>query len=332
MGNTFVDTEALNIDRFISSPGDFAYLSGSIIEGFGNPRSDIDVFVVLAEGEGIPVPVAEIHDDYYVDFEIYDSKSFGTTLESVSAARGADHHTVWTLPKKDLDLCYRTAIGEPIWNSAAFHEARQVISREIVAEVYENWARLRSAVSEQLARLYLEAGLPEMSLLHARQSAIHAIEAFLAAQGEAYVSPKWRFQKLARQFGEDSIEYKLAWNITFSNCLDATQYLAMVEGYGRRFNPLGVSPHVVTDILRPNLREAVATYTIGSQAYILTESRSIRPLTLMDAWVVNQLPLNHTIDQLAKDFCKEADLAEEVGRTLVLRLIAKLEQDGSLQW
>lgn len=332
MGTPLIETEALHIERFASHPGDFAYLSGSIVEGFGNPRSDIDVFVVLAEGEGLPAPAVEVHDDYYVDFEIYGSQAFGATLRRVAAAQGSDHHTVWALPKKDLDLCYRTAIGEPVLNPAEFFKAQQAISKETVAKVYEEWAFLKSEVAEHLAKLYLEADLPELTLLHARQSALYACEAFLAARGEAYVSLKWRFQKLARLFGEDSREYKQAWSMTLSNCLEATEYLNMVEAYNRKLNPLSASAHVVTDILRPTLHEGVSTYSVGSQVYLLTESRSVMPLTSMGAWIVRQFSRNCTIEQLVEDLCGYASISTTTGRKIVLRLIAKLEQDGSVQW
>ena len=59
----------LNFDQLVSSHNDIIFISGSCIEGFGNPKSDFDFYYETGFLKNLQASCLLVQDDYYIDFE-----------------------------------------------------------------------------------------------------------------------------------------------------------------------------------------------------------------------------------------------------------------------
>lgn len=256
------DNDVLRVDRHVSSPSDFAYVSGSILEGFGNRRSDYDVFVVR-EQEGSTSPTAEMLELTWIDFEFWNRSRWDSLISTVNSCNTTDVMSLSAIRQPTLIAYYRVLIGEPVWNGPMFEEARRAFSRSRLSEVYARWAGLRAYYQLFLSRMFLEAGASTRAISAGKLVAAWSLEAFLAEAGESYVGSKWRFEKLRRGFGEGSSQFAKAWSLKAPGDRTPEDYLDDVAAYcTAHIRPLGdvtevglllFTPHLVSGVRRAKL-------------------------------------------------------------------------------
>ena len=182
-------------ERFIAEPSDIAYVSGSRLAGFGNARSDLDLFVVyedVARAKGAPRMF--ILDEFRVDMERYSRAALDDVARAVNEVDLADPIAVLGLPHATIDLYYRTAIAEPIANAEGFRALLEAFDREHCRRVYARWAACRSAQLLAEANALLVSPHPERAYLRARRALSWATDSFAAREGgdgDGYPSAKW---------------------------------------------------------------------------------------------------------------------------------------------
>lgn len=219
-------------DRFVAEPSDIAYVSGSRLAGFGNARSDLDLFVVYedpARAKGAPRMF--ILDEFRVDMERYSRAAVDEVARAVNEVDLADPAAVLGLAHATIDLYYRTAIAEPVANAEGFHALRQAFDPDRSREVYARWAACRAAALLAEARALLASPHPERAYLRARRALSLATDAFAAAHGDGYPSTKWCFVKLARRFGHDAPEFRRPWSLKARGDRTVEEYVAEVVAY-----------------------------------------------------------------------------------------------------
>lgn len=201
-------------------PVDTAFASGSLVEGFGNTTSDLDVFVIhkdavfretTAVGGQVPVDVTYVNSlrldiEYWPEERVADLAGKISALDLVSSV---DESMGWS----ELDFCHRLRVGIPLFNKAGFMKLKSKFDFDkFVGILVTRYIRSCEGRIEDCVGA-LEACDYRTVFLTARSAVEHAVDAYLASVGETYVSSKWRFKKLERAFTEASDIYQKVWQL-----------------------------------------------------------------------------------------------------------------------
>jgi hypothetical protein len=202
-----------------------AYICGSLIEGFGNTRSDLDVFVLtdgparlVGEHEEIRRPV----DDEYevaigyesgicVDTECWIFEAVRKIAMSLNTCPLDDWTAPAALTPSYFQLAHGIRIGRPVTAAGVFAELRDSFDWEHLSRLlYCRFALSYTGTAEDAAGAVL-AGDAGAALLSSRFALADAADALLAALGSTNIKPKWRFAKMRQlDLGELADQYLAA--------------------------------------------------------------------------------------------------------------------------
>lgn len=260
------------VQTVVSSPDDIAYVSGSLMEGFGNSSSDLDLFLVTTGDPTYNGPFGTALGDYYLDLEIFTRDGMQALTDRLNVLDPSDFRAVWLTPLFDLDLYYRTLIGEPCHNREGFDAMRVAFHQEVAERLLAAWCGLRYAASMQHAREELAEGRAVGAAIATQVAVASAIDAYLAARGEAFPSLKWRQEKLARLHGKDSDLYRRAWSLKAPGQREAPAYLGDVAAFGAELGMDAYAGWTLDDV--PIVKNGdVLSRDAGEDAYILQNKR-----------------------------------------------------------
>lgn len=300
--------------EIVTDPGDVVFVSGSLVEGFGNENSDLDLFLVRAEGEATPDPrlvLATVGvEGAYVDYEVYNQANMAGISAAVNGTDPSDFRAVWQTPLDRIDLYYRTAIAEAAYNEDGLRRLQRDFDQEVAARLLQAWAGLRSVIKLQEARESLDASYAQQALVAAQAAAAYACDSCLASSGEAYPNLKWRFEKIARRFGRDSALYARMWQLKAPGARGVTAYLEDVAAF---CSEMGMEAYAAWDADRLLLSQArdARLFTIGGR-WILVQNRTMAfelSAQAAAAWRALRRPLSRT--QLTERMAKRWRLEME---------------------
>jgi Coenzyme PQQ synthesis protein D (PqqD) len=221
--------------EIITAPEDVVFVSGSLVEGFGNENSDLDLFLVRYEGEATPDPrlvLATVGvEGAYVDYEVYNQANMAAISGAINATDVGDFRAVWRTSLDRIDLYYRTAVANPVYNADGLKLLQRSFEREVSARLLQTWTGLRSVMRLQEARESLDAGFAPQALVSAQAAAVYAADSYLASEGEAYPNLKWRFEKIERRFGPDSELFRRLWSLKSPGTRGVPAYLDEVAAF-----------------------------------------------------------------------------------------------------
>ncbi|RWQ71102.1 hypothetical protein [Bacillus cereus] len=203
----FQNIGVLKTDNYI------VYISGSLVEGFGNVKSDIDVFVICDEIEWnenknrTESIVKEnenqtvrnfVHNNQRYDIEYIKMDYFKKTINDLNNLNFETDDFINSLDNKQLDLIHRFKHGVAIGNKELFSELYNSSNFENLSKnlVYNN-TRIYSAVVEDLQGAFQSQDYGTTYFLTRRVVDV-AINTFLASQHETNPSAKWTYRKLER--------------------------------------------------------------------------------------------------------------------------------------
>jgi predicted nucleotidyltransferase len=194
------------VERFVANlpAATSCVVTGSIVEGLGNPNSDLDLYLISEAGSPGLASAFGLRRSTYVDCEYLTLASLEQLCERVV---GFDWTDVDSVTLKDIDRYYRLAIGVPVAVTAAAAPMLARFTKASAAQALTRHALLRTV--EHLARAaYLSAtGLDQEADLLLREAALWRATWRLAGVGEGYASVKWAGEKAARHYGRDSAEF-----------------------------------------------------------------------------------------------------------------------------
>lgn len=202
-----------------------AFLGGSLIEGFGNHTSDLDLLALLYAPPTSDDLAATRHD-YVV--------TVGPRTIVVSSAGGRrsdtelwtlDYHRRWSSKLATADMTSGPHIIDPPLAWIEFVTDLRIgvpiVGDELVEELRAKfpWTQLAKFLmirNEHLANTHIEdaagalsAGDAGTAMLSSRDALAHAVDAYLAGAGETNCKPKWRTRKLARTAEADLFDLYL---------------------------------------------------------------------------------------------------------------------------
>jgi hypothetical protein len=311
------------VEEIISSPDDIVFVSGSLVEGFGNENSDLDLFLVRAEGERTEDPRLVLStvgvEGAYVDYEVYNQANMAAIAARINGTAVDDLRSVWELPLDRIDLYYRTAVAQAAHNEPALKLLQRDFDREVAARVLRVWTALRSAWKLNDARESLDEGLVQPALVSAQAAAAYAADSYLATQGEAYPNLKWRYEKIARRFGRDSALYRRLWALKSPGDRDPAAYLDEVAGF---CTEMGVTEYEwSTDSLLLSQARDVRLFSVGRRRLLVQNKTLLFELNPMAVSVWKALAKAQTRPQLVEATARRWKLTYGAARSEVNALL-----------
>lgn len=204
------------VSRLLSTVGarddSCVFVSGSLVEGYGNQGSDIDVFVVgerpgktvIASLPECDVDVMEIGGVRY-DVEYWSPDAVDKLLERLEALEFDGECYPVHLSPDELQFCHRLRIGIPIAGQERFDQLIATLATERLLGyiVFFAHADYDDAVDDALSAL--DAGDLRTSITCSRIALEAAIDCCLALRGDTSTKGKWRWRRLSRLEVEPSI-------------------------------------------------------------------------------------------------------------------------------
>ncbi|KSU60369.1 hypothetical protein AS034_16130 [[Bacillus] enclensis] len=199
---------------------DYLYIAGSIMEGFGNESSDVDVFVISEEPEKLlnnhkrhareaTMKVGEslikniVINDVRYDFEYYSSSHFHTIINELNSLNFNTDEHISRLPADDVDLLHRLKFASPLLHEETFKTMKEEINFEnlnkyIVVTTIEKYDGYLEDLEGALSSNDLGTAYVVVKLLLK-----NAVNAYLASVGETNPGEKWIYRKLLRYTTEN---------------------------------------------------------------------------------------------------------------------------------
>ncbi|WP_406673971.1 hypothetical protein WBK31_37975 [Nonomuraea sp. N2-4H] len=192
------------------------FWSGSWVEGFGNSRSDLDLYLITSDKErtsGVPQVTGPGMPPMYmtltpgrtrIDLTVVSTDLLTAVAGFLGRFNGeTDYPTGWS--DNFREFVHRLGIGVPLANAERFEELRNGIDfmkfRQYLMRFYQN--RADSLFDD--AQGLLDEGDAVSAYLVARQRMEAAIDMYLAAHGETNTRvDKWRWKKLVRLLKGDT--------------------------------------------------------------------------------------------------------------------------------
>jgi hypothetical protein len=302
--------------EIITAPEDLVFVSGSLVEGFGNENSDLDLFLVRAEGERTDDPRLVLStvgfEGSYVDYEVYNQANMAGISALLNDSDLTNLRSVWEIPLDRIDLYYRTAVGEAAYNAPALSLLQGSFDKEVAARVLNVWTALRSVWKLQAARESLEAGFAPQALVSAQAAAGYAADSYLATQGEAYPNLKWRYEKIERRFGKDSPLFRRLWALKSPGGRGVTAYLDDVAAF---CDEMGVTGYDwgIDSLLLSQARD-VRLFPVGRRQLLVQNKTLLFELNPVAAFVWKALRRPLTRPQLIERTAKRWKLTPDEAR------------------
>lgn len=185
-------------DQGVGRPA-LAVAAGSVLAGFGNHRSDLDLLVLVENDRLTRFPVQSHEHGTLIDVNFRRASAVRDTTAALRTEPWPRFESVgesgWNHRRRAINTANRLALGlplaaEPPWD--AWHGA---LRRRWLAEVVEQWWTVEAHRLAQAARWLLGAK-PMAAAARAREAVVAALNARAAAGGEIYFATKWVGEKL----------------------------------------------------------------------------------------------------------------------------------------
>lgn len=213
------------------------YMAGSLVRGWGNATSDLDVYVIVHEpwdGEttttspvSVPpgsVPVAVFHDDggrrwdveYWLDGQV-DALLDAVSLEAFESGRG----DAGTLTDNDIAFAQRIPFSLVVEGEEWMRRRREQFGASAIHTMIAAEALYRYDLFSEDAVGMLGNDDLDSAVLAAHLAFGRAVEALLASLGEFNEQPKWRARRV-REVAPAVLPFDKYWEIETMRTLDHT--------------------------------------------------------------------------------------------------------------
>jgi len=190
-------------------PDDVLFAAGSLVEGLGNLKSDVDLYLLTSRDDIACTSLnsfALVLNGSLIDVRIVPYSQAEDLLNRFTAWSKQPRHPRRALgfSYEDRKMLHRLWSGQSLFNEETFSRFRAPLKDEEIARHKLDWSRfMASTIQIDLAGLYLAGDFP--SMVFAAQDLLGlTADALLAGYGMATPNPKWR----ARQLGSLPDEWK----------------------------------------------------------------------------------------------------------------------------
>jgi hypothetical protein len=189
--------------RFASGE-DIILLGGSTVAGLGQGSSDYDIYVVsLGAGPGwseVPQLIPGAGLDMPVEVEFFSAAAIQDQALRLRAAASGGERALREQINQELLVRYSGLLtAVPLRDATgSWPEVIADCGRSCYREIVTSWHRSWCDELCRIAHFLTYIRDYEAAEVAQRAAAAHAFDALLAASGELYFSPKYRFEKAAR--------------------------------------------------------------------------------------------------------------------------------------
>lgn len=208
------------------------YMAGSLMEGFGNGTSDIDVYIICDQikvndnaqnGELLLTNNKSlirniIHEDVRYDFEYWLWDDFLDMIKKLNNLNFNTDGYVERISNDEFDLLHRLKFGKPLVNKEKFFGIYNNVK-------FENLGYYKAVVQSEIYSGYIEDLQGAYTskdfgsaFIMARRLVEHVVNSLLALEGETNPSAKWIYRKLLRyqeHSGDKDLMEKYFYFITY---------------------------------------------------------------------------------------------------------------------
>ncbi|WP_455410000.1 hypothetical protein [Streptomyces hiroshimensis] len=192
------DAVCKEADQGMGTPA-LAVAAGSVLAGFGNHRSDLDLLVLVENDKLTRFPIQSHEHGTLIDVSIRRASAVRAGTAELTAEPWPRCATVteaaWNHRRRALNTANRLALGLPLLASPPWDDWHARLRRPWLAEVVEQWWTVEAHRLAQAARWLLGAR-PATAAVRAREAVVAALNARAAAAGELYFAAKWVCEKL----------------------------------------------------------------------------------------------------------------------------------------
>ncbi|MFF0219893.1 hypothetical protein [Streptomyces vinaceus] len=186
-------------DQGVGSPV-LAVAAGSVLAGFGNHRSDLDLFVLVENDRLTRFPVQSHEHGTLIDVNIRRASAVRDTtaaLRSASCRPRFDSAAEpgWNHRRRALITANRLALGLPLIAAPPWDAWYDALRGPWLADAVEQWWAVEAHRLAQAAR-WLLGPRPLAAAARAREAVVAALNARAAAGGQIYLPAKWVGEKL----------------------------------------------------------------------------------------------------------------------------------------
>lgn len=195
---------ALNEAIVLDMPGSALALAGSLIEGIGNSRSDIDAYVIapapcdgrLSFGTCQVVSVRGLMLDIeYVDLVLL--RRLTDTLARFPSTHDRDPRTsAIALSMTEIKILHNLLLAQPVFGADVWHDTICAIDAAALARILFDFCSVSIDMTQEDSLGFLGADDPESARGSLRILRQHLGGAILATFGETNPAEKWRNLKL----------------------------------------------------------------------------------------------------------------------------------------
>jgi predicted nucleotidyltransferase len=175
-----------------------AFHAGSVVEGFGNEWSDIDVYLL---GPGLARTRRQLAvGRLRVDVHQVDEADLPAAVERVLAAPARSDGSDGWASIADVDLAVQVWGARVVVDSAVLAAARDALHADplpLRRQVLARWLDTIHGAQEDLRGLLAGADV-DAAVLVARRALTAAAKAVAAAAGELFLAEKWAWRQLER--------------------------------------------------------------------------------------------------------------------------------------
>lgn len=178
---------------------DAVFLEGSIAEGFGNERSDVDFVAIIDHGIELPtMPYILFIDGRRIEVRLISSRKLRRDLAQVRAALGKGRTAVARLSWNLLERCQRFMGALTIRNGALIGALQGELGQQSLGEAVAVWFEDFAQQTARYAVAMSALDQPGYARAWIKTAAFHAAKSHVARRGERYMSPKWLSLQLDR--------------------------------------------------------------------------------------------------------------------------------------
>ena len=255
--------------QLVQRAPDAVFLEGSIAEGFGNERSDVDFVAVIDDGMELPtMPYILFLDGRRIEVRLVSSRKLRRELTQVRAALGKGRNAVARLSWNLLERCQRFMGALPIRNGALIDGLRAELGAETLGQAVALWFEYFARQTARYALAMVALDQFDYARAWIKTAVFHAAKSHVARLGEVYMSPKWLSLQLERA-AADADKVRRLWAFlhephTVRPDIEYVETgIELVRGFGIgrvRFTPENVLVGAVRH---------VTTWQVGERVHIL---------------------------------------------------------------
>ncbi|GAB3466678.1 hypothetical protein [Actinophytocola sediminis] len=176
-----------------------AVAAGSVLAGFGNVRSDLDLHVLVENDRLTRFPIQSHEHGTLIDVAI---RRASTVLANATALRtepwprfAGVTEEAWNHRRRTLTTVSRLAMGLPLVTTEPWDEWYTGLRQPWLPDALRQWWVVEAHRLAQAAR-WLAGTRPLAAMVRAREAVLAALSAYTTASGELYFAAKWAPEKL----------------------------------------------------------------------------------------------------------------------------------------